>query len=162
VEGPAALLVGRGGWSAAVVRPPLEQTLPPALAILARRDVAEAPPRAGWNGRPAERESSTALPALLPEGVAPGEDEPAPAEFAAAVTAFRAKQPREALRLFEALEARGDGWLLPPEARLNRALCLAGMGQREAARLLLLRTGDSRFQEAVDRALETVSVARRP
>jgi len=162
VPGPAALLVGRGGWSAAVARPPLEQTLAPALAILARRDVAETPPRAGWNGRPAERKPATAPPALLPEGVAPGEDDPAPPEFDAAVAAFRASQPREALRLFGALEARGDGWLLPPEARLNRALCLANLGQREAARLLLLRTGDSRFEEAVDRALETVNVGRRP
>jgi hypothetical protein len=44
--------------------------------------------------------------------------------------------------------------LLPPEARLNRSLCLLGLGRREDARLMLLKTGDSRFQEDVDRTLE--------
>ena len=67
----------------------------------------------------------------------------------------------EALAAFERLEARGDGWLLPPEARLDRALCLAGMGRRDAARRLLLRIGDSRFEDAVDRLLESVA-ARGP
>jgi len=95
-------------------------------------------------------------PALLPEGLAPGEDEPLPAEFGAAVAAFRAGRAAEAQKLFDALEARGDGWLLPPEARLDRALCLAGLGRREEARRMLLRTGDSRFQDHVDRTLEQV------
>ena len=66
----------------------------------------------------------------------------------------------EALRLFEGLEARGDGWLLPPEARLDRALCLAALGRRDEARRLLLKTGDSRFQEGLDRALEKVGTGR--
>jgi hypothetical protein len=65
------------------------------------------------------------------------------------------------LELFESLAAQGDGWLLSPEARLNRALCLAGLGRREQARRLLLRTGDSRFQDAVDRTLEKVGSAGR-
>ena len=70
---------------------------------------------------------------------------------------FRSKgQKAEALRLFDALEAKGDGWLLPPEARLDRALCLAALGRREEARRMLLRTGDSRFQDDVDRTLEQV------
>ena len=68
----------------------------------------------------------------------------------------------EALRLFEGLEAKGDGWLLPPEARLDRALCLATLGRREEARQLLLRTGDSRFQEALDRTLERVASGPAP
>ena len=96
-------------------------------------------------------------PGLLPEGLAPGEDVPEPEAFAAAVTAYREGRYRDALRGFEEVEARGDGWLLPPEGRLNRALCLAGLGQRDQARRLLLKTGDSRFQEAVDRALEKVA-----
>jgi hypothetical protein len=58
---------------------------------------------------------------------------------------------------FDALEARGDGWLLPPEARLNRALCLAGLGKRREARRILLRTGDSRFEGAIDETLERVA-----
>jgi Flp pilus assembly protein TadD len=92
--------------------------------------------------------------------LAPGEDEPAPAEFDSAVAALRAGRPAEALRTFEALEGRGDGWLLPPEARLDRALSLAALGRREEARRLLLRIGDSRFQEDVDRALERVGSPR--
>ena len=90
------------------------------------------------------------------EAIAPGEDEPVPAEFTAAAEAFRKGQKAEALRLFDAIEAKGDGWLLPPEARLDRALCLAALGRREEARRILLRTGDSRFQDHVDRILEQV------
>jgi hypothetical protein len=96
-------------------------------------------------------------PDLLPEGIAPGEDAPFPPEFDAAVGAYRAGRAAEARRAFDALEARGDGWLLPPEARLNRALCLARAGDRDAARRILLRTGDSRFEEAIDRLLESVA-----
>jgi hypothetical protein len=83
------------------------------------------------------------------------------ASLGAAVAAYRAGKHAEALRLFDAVEATGDGELLPPEARLNRGLCLAAIGQRETARLLLLHTGDSRFQDAVDRTLEKVGSAKR-
>jgi hypothetical protein len=72
------------------------------------------------------------------------------------VAAYRDGRAAEAQRLLDGLAARGDGWLLPPEARLDRALCLAKAGQRDAARLLLLHVGDSRFQDDVDRALESV------
>jgi hypothetical protein len=75
------------------------------------------------------------------------------------VAAFRGGKPAEALRLFEGLEAKGDGWLLPPEGRLDRCICLAALGRREEARLLLLHTGDSRFQEALDRTLERIGSA---
>lgn len=162
VEAPAVVVVARRGWSAAVARAPFEQTLASVLAILARRDVSEPLPRPTWNGRPPDRTPPPPRPALRPDGLAPGEDEPAPPEFEAAAAAFHARKPAEALRLFDALASRGDGWLLPPEARLNRALCLAALGQTEKARLLLLHTGDSLFQEAVDRALESVSVNPRP
>ena len=59
-------------------------------------------------------------------------------------------------RGYLSVEAEGDGYLLPPEARLNRALCLAGLGRREEARKMILKIGDSRLQEQVDRALEAV------
>jgi hypothetical protein len=39
---------------------------------------------------------------------------------------------------------------------MDRALAIAGMGRRDEARRMLLHIGDSRFQEAVDRALEKV------
>jgi tetratricopeptide (TPR) repeat protein len=162
VTAPALLAVARQGWSGAVIRLPFERTLPPALAALARTDVRETAPRAAWNNRPPDRTPLPPRPGLLAGGLAPGEDEPAPESFSRAVEAYRAGRAAEALRLFEALEAEGDGWLLPPEARLDRALCLAALGRREEARRLLLRTGDSRFQEVVDRTLETVgSPARR-
>ncbi len=158
---PALLAVARRGLIGVVVRPPLDQTAPLALEALARTDVHETLPRPGWNGRPADRTPLPPPPGLSAEGLAPGEDEPAPAEWVSAVAAYRAGRAAEALGLVEALEAKGDGWLLPPEARLDRALCLAAAGRREEARRLLLRTGDSRFQDAVDRALETVGSGRR-
>jgi tetratricopeptide (TPR) repeat protein len=151
----SALIVGRGGWAGAAVKPPFLPTLAAVLSVFGSADVHETLPRPAWNGRPVDRRPAPP-PSLLPEGLAPGEDEPAPEEFAAAVAAFRAGRPAEALRVFEALEGKGDGWLLPPEARLDRALCLAALGRREEARRLLLRTGDSRFQEDVDRVLERV------
>ncbi len=115
-------------------------------------------PRPAWNRRPVDRSPIPPPPGLLPEGLAPGEDEPVAARVHGRGRGLprRAAPPRRRRR-FDALEARGDGWLLPPEARLNRALCLARAGQRDAARRILLRTGDSRFEDAIDRLLETVA-----
>jgi Flp pilus assembly protein TadD len=79
-----------------------------------------------------------------------------PGDFVAGLAAYRAGRYAEALRLFEAA-AGDDGWLLPPEARFDRALCLAALGRRDEARRMLLRIGDSRFQDAVDEALERVA-----
>lgn len=157
----SALVVARQGWSAAVVKPPLMPGLASVISILESKDIPETVPRPGWNRRPVERSAPAEPGLLLPEGLAPGEEEPMSPELQAAVAAFRAGKPAEAQRRFDEVEAKGDGQLLPPEARLNRGLCLAALGQREAARVLLLRTGDSRFQDAVDRALEKVGSAKR-
>jgi len=156
----SAFVTSRQGWALVVVKPPLMPALASVLAILSSKDIAETVPRLGWNRRAVDRRVP-AEPGLLPEGLAPGEEEPMSGELSAAVAAFRAGKPAEALRLFEAALALGDGQLLPPEGRLNRGLCLAAMGQRETARVLLLRTGDSRFQDAVDRTLEKVGSAKR-
>ncbi len=158
---PCALVVGRGGFSVAVVKPPIALRLAPVLEVFAKRDVAETPPRPSWNRVPVERRLPAPRPALLASGLAPGEDEPRPPAFAQAVAAFDAGRLAEALKLFETLRDAADGWLLGPEARLDRALCLAALGRREEARLLLLKTGDSRFQEAVDQQLERVGSARK-
>jgi len=155
-----ALLVARGGWSLALLKAPFGNELGAALAALQRSDVPETVPRPAWNRRPVDRSPLTPPPAQLPEGLAPGEDEPFPPEFRAAVEAYRAGRRSEALKAIDALEAKGDGWLLPPEARLDRALCLAGLGQQDAARRLLLRTGDSRFEGAIDALLEVVAQGR--
>jgi hypothetical protein len=80
-----------------------------------------------------------------------------PGAFTAAVDAYRAGKYLEALRFVQALAAKGDGWLLPPEERYDRALFLAGLGRRDEARRLMLGIGDSRFQDEVDRALERVA-----
>jgi tetratricopeptide (TPR) repeat protein len=152
---PGAVVVARRGYLVVELRPPLDETLRPVLALLARDDVRESVPRAAFDGRPLEARPA-APPVLLPEGLAPGEDEPAPEQFTRAVAEYRAGRPRQALALFDALAATGDGWLLPPEARLDRALCLAALGRREEARRILLRIGDSRFQDGVDRVLERV------
>ncbi len=153
----SVLLVARGGWTVAVLRPPFGSALASAITVLQKTDIQERVPRPAWNGRPIDRTPLPSAPALLASGLAPGEDEPVPAEFRAAVEAFGAGRKDEALAAFTALEAKGDGWLLPPEARLDRALCLAGTGKRDAARRLLLRTGDSRFEDAIDRLLEKVA-----
>jgi tetratricopeptide (TPR) repeat protein len=160
VKPRSILLVARGGWTLAALAPPFGAELGSAIAALQHTDVQEQPPRAQWNHRPPDRSPLPEQPALLAEGIAPGEEQPFPPEFEAAVSAFRAGRAAEALKLFDALEAKGDGWLLPPEARLDRALCLAAGGQRDAARRLLLRTGDSRFEDAVDRLLEKVAQGR--
>jgi len=156
VKPVAALVVARSGWVVAALRPPFADALTAAIKLLSRADVAESVPRPKWNGRPVDRGPEPPPPALTPEGLAPGEDLPLPGAFVAAADAYMAGQGLAALRFFDALENKGDGWLLPPEARFDRALGLAAIGQREAARKLLLRIGDSRFQEAVDRALERV------
>lgn len=155
----SALLVARGGWTLAVLKAPFGPELGTALAALQRVDVPETVPRPSWNHRPVDRSPLPPPPGLLPEGIAPGEDEPFPPEFTAAVEAYRAGRAAEAQKAFDALEAGGDGWLLPAEARLDRALCLARAGQRDAARRILLRTGDSRFEDAIDHLLETVAGA---
>lgn len=158
---PSFVLVARGGFSITIVTPPTAERLVPALEVLAKREVAEILPRASWNRVPVTRSAPAARLALLPNQIAPGEEAPAPEAFDAAVAAYDARKPAEALKLFDALAAANDGWLLGPEARLDRALCLAALGRREEARLLLLKTGDSRFQEAVDQALERVGSPRR-
>jgi hypothetical protein len=140
-----------------VLPAPFGRQLTAALAAYEKVDVRESVPRARWNRRPVDRSPLPAPPGLLEDGLAPGEDEPFPPEFDAAVAAYRAGRFREARQGFDALEARGDGWLLPPEARLNRALCLAGAGKHREARRILLRTGDSRFEEAIDETLERVA-----
>jgi tetratricopeptide (TPR) repeat protein len=158
VEPRSLLVTARGGWVMVALKPPWVASLPVALGIVARNDVAETLPRAQWNHvKPIRSTAGGILPGLLPEGLAPGDDTVAPPDFVAAVEAYRAGRFAEALRLFDAVEAKGDGFLLPPEARLNRALCLAGLGRREEARKMLLKTGDSRLQEDVDRALEKVA-----
>jgi hypothetical protein len=157
----ALLVTARGGWAGAVLTAEWGESLPAVLTLLARRDLQETVPRAKWNHvRPVRTGAGARPPALLPEGLAPGEEAAAPAAFTSAVAAYREKRFAEALRLFDEVAGQGDGFLLPPEARLNRALCLAGLGRREEARRLLLKTGDSRFQDEVDRALEVVGSPR--
>jgi len=158
----SVVIVGRGGWGAALMPGAPRPELSKVIDVFGRADVSEPMPRPGWNRRRVERGAPAPLPGLRPEGLAPGDDEPVPAEFEAAVSAYREKRPAEAMKLFAALAERQDGWLLPAEARFDRALCLHALGRREEARKLLLRTGDSRFQDAVDRALEAAGSARRP
>jgi hypothetical protein len=155
-KAPVVWVIGRAGLSAAVVSPPFARAIPAVLEIFARDEVSEGRPRAKWNGRSAERRKLVDPPALPAEGLIPGEDDPAPPEFTAAETAFRAGRAGEAEAAIAALAARGDGWLLGPEAALDRALCLAKRGDVASARRLLRTIGDSRVQERVDRALESL------
>jgi tetratricopeptide (TPR) repeat protein len=156
----SVLLLARGGWTQAVLKAPFGQELGAAFQALQRKDVQETAPRASWNRRPVDRSPLPPQPGLLAEGMAPGEDAPFPPEFDAAVAAYKAGRAGEAQKLIDALEAKGDGWLLPAEARLDRAMCLARAGQRDAARRILLRTGDSRFEDKVDQLLEAVAASK--
>jgi hypothetical protein len=157
---PASLVViARDGWIAVRLPASRVAALPDLLALLGREDVVETRPRASWNGRPVSRAAAeTAAPAFLPEGLAPGEDLPPPAAFTDALAAFRAGRFADAMRLLEG--ATADGWLLPPEARFDRAVCLARLGRKEEARRLLLRIGDSRFHDDIDRVMEGLNVRR--
>ena len=153
-----AVVVGRRGFVAVTVRPPYEAALADVVKILARGDLAETPPRAGWTRKPVDRAPLPPPPGLTAEGFAPG-DEPSP-ELDRALEAFRAGRHAEALRLLDALAQAGDGRLLPPEARLNRAIVLAAMGRREEARRIVLRIGDARIEDAADRVLDRISTPR--
>jgi len=160
VTPPSLVVVGREGWSAARLPADRMGVLGDVLALLARRDLDEARPRKGWNGRPADRTFASApAPAFLDEGLAPAEDEGAATSFAAGLTAFRAGRFQEALRSFDA--AAAEGALLPPEARLNRAVCLGRLGRKDEARLILLKIGDSRFQDEIDRIMEGLNLHSR-
>ena len=70
------LAVARGGWTTFVLKAPFGPELGQALAALQRVDVPETVPRPSWNRRPVDRTPIPAPPTLLPEGLAPGEDEP--------------------------------------------------------------------------------------
>lgn len=154
IPGGNGLLVGREGWSGALLSSPFRASLPAAIAALTATDVVEPRPRAAWNRRPVVRPGRAPRPQPAPGGLLPGEEEPAPPEWGALVAAFEAGRHREALRALEALEALPDAWLLRPEARANRARILAAWGRGEESRRLLLRTGDSRFQAQIDALLE--------
>ena len=150
----SVMVVARRGWSAVVVSPPFGDGLGGALELMARRDVTESLPRTSPSRRAAEAAVEVArLPA---DALAPGEDQPAPASFTAASDAYRTGHALDAIRFLGGLGEDPGGWLLPPEARLDRALALAKLGDRAAARRILLRIGDSRFQEDVDRVLESL------
>lgn len=155
VDPGSVLVVSRRGWGTAVVEPPFA-ALPAVLDVLGRADLTERAPRERWNQKPPTPPAPPVPPAVLPEGLVPGEDEPVPEAWTAAVAAYRAGRYAEALERFDQLAAAPDGWLLSPEARLDRALALAGLGRHDRARALLLGIGDSRVQDAVDRALEQV------
>ncbi len=161
LAGGPVVVVGRQGWTSVRVRMPLADNLPKVLSILKRAEVAETPPRPRWNGRPPEPLAAAAAAGLLAEGWAPGEDGDSPPAFRQALDAYRSGRAAEALRLLARVEAGDQGWLLPPEARFNRALCLEKLGRTAEARSLLLGIGDSRFQDAVDRALEAVGEGSR-
>ena len=159
---PVLIVAARGSLLVALVSGRLGESAPPVLAALAREDLAERRPRAAWNRRPFDRTGSREQPGQQPEGLAPAEAVPPPPAFEAARQAYAAGRYAEALAAFERLSAPADAILLPPEARLNRALCLVGLGRREEARRLLLRIGDSRFQDEVDKALERAGVVHSP
>jgi hypothetical protein len=152
---PVLWVIGRRGFSAAAVHPPFARALPAVLEVFQKQDVNEPLPRAKWNGRPPARRPPAPPPPLLPNGLAPGDEEPVPAAFTEAVRLFDAGRFAEARAAFEGLGKSADAWLLPPEARLDAAICVARQGDGATARRLLRAIGDSRFQERVDQALET-------
>jgi len=154
------VVVGRGGWIAVTLAAPFEPALAQVVRILSRSDLPETLPRAAWGRRPVDRTPPPTPSGLLPEGFATGDAGPPPPEFDRALAAYRAGRFAESLRLFDAFAATEDGWLLPPEARLNRAIALAALGRREEARRIVLRIGDARLEDAADRALDRIGDGR--
>jgi hypothetical protein len=82
---PGLLAVSRVGFAELIVTPPFFESLPPVVELLSHRDVVETVPRAGWNHAPVERKPPPPRPALLANGFAPGEDDPAPDAFTAEI-----------------------------------------------------------------------------
>jgi hypothetical protein len=154
------VVLGRAGWIAVTLVAPFEPALAEVVRVLSRSDLAETPPRPSWSRRPVDRTPPAPPAGLLPEGFAAGDDGPPPPDWERALAAYRGGRLAEALRLFEAIGAADDGWLLPPEARLNRAIVLAALGRREEARRIVLRIGDARLEDAADRALDRIGARR--
>jgi hypothetical protein len=159
VTAPCLLYVGRQGWSGGVAQPALARTLPPLLALFGRQDVGETLPRGSWSHVRPRRPVLPLPPPLREGGLAPGEDEPFPGEFVRVAQAYAAGRFADALSALDVLAAGDQAWLLPPELRLDQALCLARLGRVDVARGLLRGIGDSRFQDDVDRALERLGRA---
>ncbi|MCU0242155.1 MAG: hypothetical protein MUF51_07010, partial [Vicinamibacteria bacterium] len=149
---PALLLVARDGFVGVEMQAPLDAALGRILAMLRRDGAREQLPRPAWDGRAHEIPEWPRASRLLPEGLFTGAGDPAPDSYGRAVAAFRERRYLEAERLFDALGASGDGWLLAPEARFNRALCMRAAGHAAEARRILRSIGDAREQDAVDRA----------
>ena len=159
-QAPAIMLVGRAGWSAVLVGDPLDRSLPTLLEMLSREDIRERLPRAGWKGvMPVRPPPRVSRPSWDGRGLAPGDDNTPPEEFARARQSFESGRHQNALSLLDVMSKDEEAWLLPPEERLNRALCLAGLGRRREARGILLAIGDSRFQDEIDQLLESVGGA---
>lgn len=157
---PSLVVVARDGWTAARLPVDKMASLDEVIALFARRDLDEPRPRKGWNGRPVDRSYvSTPPPPFLDEGLAPSEDVPPVGPYAAGLEAFRAGRFLDALKSFDA--ATAEGALLPPEGRLDRAVCLARLGRKDEARRILLRIGDSRFQDAIDRIMEGLNLRQK-
>ena len=153
----SVLVLARGGWTAAVPEPPFGPALASTLAALARTDVREAVPRANWNRRPVDRSPLPPPPPGRRRTDWPRVRTSRSRPISPRPEAYRGGTICGGDEELRCDQARGDGWLLPPEARLDRALCLAGMGKRHEARRILLRTGDSRFENAMDETLERVA-----
>ena len=102
------LLVARGGWTLGGAQArrsgPRSARRSPRCSAWTCRRPCRAP---SWNRRPVDRSPLPPPPALLPEGLAPGEDEPFPPEFTAAVEAYRAGRAAEARKAVR--RARGEG-----------------------------------------------------
>ncbi len=157
---PAALLVARGGFSGAMLRPPFNATLPVAVEVMTKAEVRESVPRADWNKRPVERPSPAPRATLLDSGFAPGEDEPAPPEFVSAVGAFRAARPARPCGSSTRSRPRATaGCSRPRRASTAPSAWPPWDGARRRA-ACLLHTGDSRFQD--DRRSRAREASARP
>ena len=159
LEPRSLLIVARGGWTLAVLKAPFGPELgtrprgAPARGRARRRCRAPPGTAARWTARRSRRR-----PASCPRGWPRARTSPFPPEFTAAVEAYRAGPRRRGAERASTRSRRGAtaGCCRPRRASTGRSAS-RGAGKRDAARRILLRTGDSRFEDAIDRLLETVA-----
>ena len=126
LEPRSVLLVARGGWTQAVLQAPFGPELGSAIAAppASGRPGDRAARRAGTAGRSTARRSRR-RPACSRRASLRGRTSPFRPSSRPAVEAFRAGRAAEAPRRSTRSRPGATGGCCPPEARLNRALCLA-------------------------------------
>ncbi len=129
----SVLIVGRGGWGAALLPGAPEAGARQGGGTVGKDGCrSKSLPRPGWNRRPVERSSAhVRYRGCGPRGWRPATTSLRQPEFEAAVTAYREKRPAEAMRLFdESPDAGTDGSFPPRPGSTARCVSMRSVGER--------------------------------